>query len=472
MKRRSLIAALTVIPFAGPALSSTAEPPSDEWRTDVCVIGAGLAGLTAAIAAKTAGAASVCVLEKESLLEGHSTISTGYFSAVRHMPGHEPEYRAAVASMIADMEKTGKGLGNPELIRLVVENSGSAYDWLTSLGVTWLPDPYEALGGLVPRSYLTSFVNGGYDYIFAVNRKLRELKIPLYFGAEVTRLTETDSGFLVTGSKLGKKFAVRAKTVILATGGYTANVALRSKYDPRLTSDITTTANPYGDGLDTATGDGILFGEALGAELLDMDKILTIPFSGGRLTNYVGADVYLDETGHRFVNEQAPMETISQAVWKLPHHRFWVVTDAASAKGASRSVKLLRGIVRTADTLEEVARGMGVDPAEFVKTMDRYNSFARAHQDPEFGRTLFTQEIKKPPLYYGQEKPFIHFCNGGLRIDSRARVIKTDGTPIPGLYAAGEVTGGIHGAGRLGGCSLPDCVVFGRIAGTSAAKSV
>lgn len=472
MKRRNLLGLLSVIPFAGPALSSTAEPPAEEWSSDVCVIGAGLAGLTAAIAAKTSGSVNACVLEKESLLEGHSTISTGYFSAVRHMPGHDAEYRAAVDSMIADMEKTGKGLGNPELIRILVEHSGAAYDWMTSLGVTWLPDPYEALGGLVPRSYLTSFVNGGYDYIFAVNRRLRELRIPLYFGAEVTRVTPTDSGFLVSGSRLKKKFLVHAKTVILATGGYTGNVALRSKYDPRLTSEITSTANPYGDGLDTATGDGIIFGESLGAELLDMDKILTIPFSGGRLTNYVGADVYLDESGHRFVNEQAPMETISQAVWKLPHHRFWVVTDAASAKGASRSVKLLRGIVKTADNLEEVALGMRVDPKEFLQTMDRYNSYARAHQDPEFGRTLFTQEIKKPPFYYGLERPFVHFCNGGLKIDTHACVIKTDGTPIPGLYAAGEVTGGIHGAGRLGGCSLPDCVVFGRIAGESAAKAL
>lgn len=160
MKRRNLLGLLSVIPFAGPALSSTAEPPAEEWSSDVCVIGAGLAGLTAAIAAKTSGSVNACVLEKESLLEGHSTISTGYFSAVRHMPGHDAEYRAAVDSMIADMEKTGKGLGNPELIRILVEHSGAAYDWMTSLGVTWLPDPYEALGGLVPRSYLTSFVNG------------------------------------------------------------------------------------------------------------------------------------------------------------------------------------------------------------------------------------------------------------------------------------------------------------------------
>lgn len=112
MKRRNLLGLLSVIPFAGPALSSTAEP-ADEWESDVCVIGAGLAGITAAIAAKTAGAANVCVLEKESLLEGHSTISTGYFSAVRHMPGHDAEYRAAVDSMIADMEKTGERAQEP-----------------------------------------------------------------------------------------------------------------------------------------------------------------------------------------------------------------------------------------------------------------------------------------------------------------------------------------------------------------------
>ena len=127
------------------------------------------------------------------------------------------------------------------------------------------------------------------------------------------------------------------------------------------------------------------------------------------------------------------------------------------------------GVVRSAGSIEEMAQGMGVDPATLAQTLERYNKFAAAGNDADFGKTMFTQQINKPPYYYGQERLYVHYCCGGLAIDEFARVLRTDGTPIEGLFAAGEVTGGIHGRDRLGGCSITDCLVFGRIAGRCAA---
>lgn len=471
MRRRRLLFGLPLLALT-PARASAPGFMSGT-PLDVAVIGAGLAGLSAAVAASEAGAKRITVFEKEAVVGGHTAVSTGYFSAVVRKPGRpEAEYRRAVGSMAKDMMETGKGFGNPVLIRRLVEESGEAVRWLSEKGVVWLPDTYQALGGMSPRSYISSFVRGGYDFIYALSREAKRRGIEIRFSSPATGLgIEGSSGlFRVDYSSENGADAVLAKSVILATGGYTDSVELRSQYDPRLTAAFTTTANPYGEGVASNTGDGLLLAQRLGADAVDLDQILTIPFSGGRLTNYVGADIYLNEQGHRFVNEAASMEDISEAVWSLPNQTFWVLTDAQSAKGASRNVKLINGIVKTAGTLYEAAREMGIDADVLEEEIRAYNQCARTKEDPLFHRTIFTQEIKKPPFYFGRERPFIHFCNGGIRFDAEARVLKKDGSAIPGLFAAGEVTGGVHGHGRLGGTSLPDCVVYGRIAGRNAAR--
>lgn len=473
MRRRELLAGLPLIALAPRAFGSGKAAPAGE--ADVAVIGSGLAGLSAAVSAAEAGAKRIVIFEKEATIGGHSAVSTGYFSAVRRNPkGSEAEYRRAVDSMIRDMEATGHGKGNPALIRQLVEESGDAVDWLSKKGVVWLPDTYEALGGMSPRSYISSFVRGGYDFIYALNGEARRLGAEIRFSSRVTDLAplENGRGFDVVFRRKGAARAesLRARAVVIATGGFTDSVELRQKYDPRLTAEFTTTSNPYGTAVASNTGDGLLLAQKLGAGTADLDQILTIPFSGGRLTNYVGADIYLDESGHRFVDESASMEDISRAVWKLPNQTFWVLTDSQSSKGASRNVKLINGIVKTAQTLPEAARGMGISSKVLERELELYNRCARAKKDPVFGRTTFTQEIKKPPYYFGKERPYIHFCNGGILFDRLGRVLRESGVPIPALYAAGEATGGVHGHGRLGGCSLTDCVVFGRIAGRSAAR--
>lgn len=211
-------------------------------------------------------------------------------------------------------------------------------------------------------------------------------------------------------------------------------------------------------------------GAQLGAALVDMDCIMVIPFWGGRLTDYVGADIYVDAQGRRFVNEGSSWNEISTAIRKLPNEQCWVITDSQSIQGASRSSKIMNGIVSVANTVEEMAAGMGVDKNTLRQTLERYNSFARKGIDEDFGKNMFTQEINKPPYFYGKERLYVHYCCGGLRIDEHARVLSAQGIPIGGLYAAGETTGGVHGKDRLGGCSITDCFVFGREAGKSGAR--
>lgn len=469
MKRRALVAGLASAAALGGGLGAAgARPqgPRSDGPADVLVVGSGLAGLSAAVSAREAGAARVVVLEKDYLLGGHSAIANGYFAAVRLGGRSRAEYEQAVRAMIADMNQTGRGAGDQRLIETLVRGTGPALQWLSRHGVVWMDSTYEALGGLAPRCYVSSFERGGYDFVRALSRAARRLGVEIRFSSRATAIARSGPNLVVT---VNGRTPAAARSVVLAAGGFGDNPRMRMKYDPRLTEDIRSTANPYGEEHDTAMGDGIALGESLGAALVDMDQILTIPYSGGRLTNYVGADIYLTREGRRFVREDAPMDAISEAVWKLPTHDFWVVTDSQSAKGASRNVKLIKGLVKTADSLEEAARGMGIDPSRFKAVMARYNESAKSGRDPEFGRTMFTQQIIRPPFYYGLEKPYVHFCNGGLLFSPEGKVLRADRSVVEGLFAAGEVTGGVHGRGRLGGCSLPDCAVFGHIAGRSAA---
>ena len=210
--------------------------------------------------------------------------------------------------------------------------------------------------------------------------------------------------------------------------------------------------------------------EEVEAALTDMDCIQTLPFWGGRLTDYVGADIYLNQDGERFVNEASSWKRISDAIWALPDHECWVVTDSQSLKGASRSAKLIKNIVRQAPSVRAMASGMGISEDVLQATLDRYNGFVQKGQDADFGKSMFTQTISVPPYYYGKEHLFVHYCCGGVRFNVKSEVLNRSGEAIPGLFAAGEVTGGLHGADRVGGCSITDCVVYGRNAGRSAAQ--
>lgn len=266
--------------------------------------------------------------------------------------------------------------------------------------------------------------------------------------------------------KSGNEVVLLCKAVVIATGGFSANVEMRSKYDPRFDATVGTTNHPG------ATGDGIIIAQEIGADVVGMDYIQCIAVSGGLVTLDVGAMIYVNLEGNRFADEGARRDVLTEAVFAQPSKKVWVITDEKSQKAYDVDAMVKKGTQLRADTIEELAAQMRMDPAKLRATMDRYNKFAEAGKDDDFHKGVITQTITHPPYYAGLGQPLVHHTMGGLRINVNAEVLDIHGNTIPGLFAAGEVTGGIHGTNRVGGNAILDITVFGRIAGNSAAQWV
>ena len=474
MKRRVFLSGFLTASFAAlcPARTALAEekslPSSDGW--DVIVVGSGLAGLSAAVAAREAGARRVALLEKDVLIGCHSIMSSGYFNAVDPKRQAPQGINDSVELMVRQSLEVGEFQGDPELMRIMAAHSEDAVNWLEKHGVRWSENVFESLSSMQKRAHVSSPVRAGYDYVMALLESANHLGISVLLQHDVQRLLlENGRVFGVAGvraSKSGKEnFSLRGNATILATGGFGANTRLRQEWAPGLTTGMETSANSKGWLTDGATGDGLLMAEAIGADLTQTDSILLVPYLGGRVTGYVGADIFLTPEGKRFVNEGASWSTLRDAMRALPDGRMWVLTDSASVKNNEFSGKLFSGVIRKADTLDEVADVIGCRRSVLRETVDRYNGFVRAGKDEEFGKQTLLQTIEKPPFYFGEERLNVHSTEGGLRIDAEARVLDRNRRPIPGLFAAGEVAGGLHGNNRVGGNSIAETVVFGRQAG-------
>lgn len=468
MRRRNLLlgaAAASVIP--GSALGEVPAAGRTPW--DVLIAGSGLAGLCAAATALESGARRVLVLEKGPVIGGHSAYSSGSLAVVIRKPHAGQKFDDSTETLLEDSKRVG-GRVNEAIIRKVGDESESAADWLRSIGVPFSPVVFQAAGGIRPRCISTMGAGAGRAYVTAVNRRAKALGMKLRFGCALTGLVRKNGLWIARVNEKGAEREIEARTVVLATGGFTANEAMRSKYDPRLGPGMHTTANPHGLYFDGATGDGIRIGEALGAATAGLGNFQLLAYSGGRVLEYAGAEVYLDMKGHRFVNEAASTGELTAAILALPERSIWVVTDSRSVKGASLGLKLANGYVRKSETVAEMAHGMGLSPSALRKELDDFNAAARSRHDPRFGRTLFLQTVEQPPFYWGRETLNIHCSLGGLVTDTEARVLDRKGEPIEGLFAAGETTG-VFGRDRPGGMALALCLVMGREAGRRAAKA-
>lgn len=461
---------------------------------DVIVIGSGYAGLAAAIEAKNAGA-STLVLEKGKGRGGNSVISGGYIAAAGTAFQKKAGIDDSPALMAEDMLKSGEGLNYPELVKIVSTHSNEAINWtMESLGVDYQEKVAQFGGHSVPRTLMiknASSFHFGAELVHKMMKKVRKEGIEVRTKAMVNRFIRNESG-AVTGvvvrqnplsladPPITKRICAK-KGVVIASGGFANDVAFRTSQDPRLTDAVETTNRR------TATAEILVEALGIGAIPVHLSAIQLGPWATpDEKGSNVGANfstisifphgtVIDPQTGLRLLNERANRKLRANSILAAGHPCIGIV-DARGAESGYQFIEkcLQRNVVKRFDNLTQLADFYNISREKLAGTVSRFNRFLKDGFDPEFGRPVSGDELPlvQPPYHAIRLWPKIHFTSGGIRIDTEARVIGLDYSPIKGLFAAGEISGGVHGASRLGSCAITDCLVFGRIAGKSAAVRV
>lgn len=447
--------------------------------TDVIIIGSGLAGCAAAYRAASAGK-KVLVLEKMPYYGGNSALAGGGYAAsdsnlkYREKFGLEPDSWQLHAE---DTFKAGGGIGDMALIETMAKGAPEGLNWLLSCGVTFTNALNQIGGHSVHRAYMADIT--GREIMDRVHAACEKAGAAFQNNTRVTDFLLQDGRIAgVKAEASGQESCFAAKDgVILASGGFSRDTALRQKYCPALNEKYGC-SNHKG-----ATGELLTLAESFGADTVGMEYIQLYPCgdpkSGGIDTlgfhAYTGPGygmVYVNQRGERFVNELLGRDAVSDAQVQTCEKPTFAIfnQEIADILGltADETERFTRaGRLYAADTLEGLAEAIHV-PAEALRTaVDRHNAFVAGEQADDFGKVRGTtlKALDKGPFYAVPQWPTVHFTMGGLRIDTSARVLDRQGQPIPGLYAAGECCGGIHGKNRLGGNALAECVVFGFIAG-------
>jgi len=455
---------------------------------DVVVIGSGFAGLTAAIEARNAGA-SVIILEKMKAPGGNSIISDGGIAAAGTLMQEKAGIKDSPELMYSDMLKAGLGLNYPALVREVAEKSNEVLQWsIDYLKVKYL-DRVDQFGGhSVPRCYTALKVSGS-TIIKQQLIKLRELgmevKTQMYLQTFIKNSkgrvcgVRVSDGYKRTNKDSGSDKYIRArKAVILATGGFGADIAFRAAQDPRLTREIDTTNKRF------ATAEALKEALKLGATPVHLSWIQLGPWASPDEKGYGVGPAFSDYIvflygivvdpmrARRVVNELADRKILSDTILNIGQPCIGIA-DKKAVEGSGWNIQrcLEKGVVKEFSQLEELALYYGLPPDALKATVEKYNTYVKNNLDEEFGKPFppNTAPMSHPPYYGIRLWPKVHHTMGGVQINVKGQVIDLNQNPIEGLYAAGEVTGGIHGACRLGSCAITDCLVFGRICGRNAA---
>ena len=500
------------------AVENDATAEDSTVDADVVVVGAGGAGMTAAITAAAEGK-SVVILESQSMVGGNSVRATGGMNAGKTVYQDENEFGESAgvektlktaAEKYADNEtitalaKTvseqwaayqanptgyfdsvelmeldtmigGKGINDPELVETLCANSADAIDWLDEHGIT-LHNVSSFGGASVKRIHRPVNAEGktvsvGSYMIPLLEENCEKAGVKMMLDTTATEILTDANGAAVgvkaTGAS-GETVTVNAKAVVLATGGFGANLDMVVKYKPELKGFMTTNAPGI-------QGQGIEMAQAIGAATVDMDQIQIHPTveanTAALITEGLRGDgaILINEEGQRFIDEVGTRDVVSAAEIAQTGSYSWLVVDQAMADASSVIQGYIKkGYTVTGATYEELGKAMGVDAAAFAETMEKWNGYVEAKNDPDFGRTSFANPLNTAPYYAVKVTAGVHHTMGGLKINANTEVLNEKGEVIPGLFAAGEVTGGVHGANRLGGNAVADFTVFGRIAGAAA----
>ena len=500
------------------AVAASGEKAEDSTvEADVVIVGAGGAGMTAAITAANEGK-SVVIVESQAMVGGNSVRATGGMNAAKTVYQDENTFEqaagvektlASAAEKYADNETItalaatvaeqwaayqanptgyfdsvelmeldtmigGKGINDPALVETLCEGTADAIDWLDENGIT-LHNVSSFGGASVKRIHRPvgddgKVVSVGSYMIPRLQQACEKAGVQILLSTTAEEIL-TDGGKAVgikaTGAT-GETVTVNAKAVILASGGFGANLDMVVEYKPELKGFMTTNAPGI-------LGQGIAMAQAIGADTVDMDQIQIHPTvqydSAALITEGLRGDgaILVNAEGKRFIDEVGTRDVVSAAEVAQTGGYSWLVVDQKMADASSVIQGYIKkGYTVEGKTYEELAEAMGVDSAAFAETMANWNQCVADKTDAEFGRTSFANPLDTAPYYAIKVTAGVHHTMGGLKINTNTEVLDADGNAIPGLFAAGEITGGVHGANRLGGNAVADFTVFGRIAGKAA----
>ena len=512
----------TALAMEAAGLKQAEDVTVSDTTCDIVIIGAGGAGMAAALQAVDCGVENVILLEKTGSTGGNTSRATGGMNAAKTAFQDENEWKDATTTavektlatakekygeqlgdLIATVEAQfeaykanpvgyfdspelfaldtmvgGKALNNLDLVMTLTNSSAEAIDWLATKNAH-LTNVGAFGGASVMRIHRAMTAEGKTTPVGAYLIKVltadveAESKIDLRLNSAATELVVTDGK--VTGVKVSSEngdYTITAKAVILATGGFGADLKRVAELKPELDGFVTTNAPG-------ATGDGIDMAVAVGAATVDMEQIQIHPSvyteTSALITEGIRGDgaILVNQKGERFVNELETRDVVSAAeLAQEGGYAYTIVDQKMMDASATYAGYYTKGYAVKGETYAELAEAIGLDAATFEQTMNDWNAAVEAQNDPAFGRLSFAKPLDTAPYYAIKVAPGIHHTMGGLVIDTSAEVLTEAGEAIPGLFAAGEVTGGVHGANRLGGNAVADIVVFDRIAAQSAAAYI
>ncbi len=455
------------------------EKTDETLDVDIVIIGAGGAGMAAGITAAQEGK-SVIIVEKAPMVGGNTSRATGGMNAAGSHYQEEAGIEDSVELFVEDTIKGGHGLNNPDLVQVMAENSADAIVWLDSIGAE-LSNVGKAGGASVNRAHRPVDENGK---ILSVGTylvtKLEEACIDN--GVEILLETQATEIVMEDGVAVGiiansptVNYTINAGAVIVASGGFGGNLEMVAELKPELEGYVSTNAP-------TLTGDGIKMAEAVGAATVDMEQIQIHPTvvqaNGALITESLRGDgaILLNAEGKRFIDETQTRDVVSANVIAQTDSYAWLIVNQAMFDDSTVVQKYVdQEYLIAAEDVAALAELIGADEAVIQESLDAWNTAIETQNDAECGREgldTIAYNVSEGPYYAVKIAPGIHHTMGGIMINTNAEVIDTEGNVIPGLYAAGEVTGGVHGGNRLGANAVTDIIVYGRIAAQQAAKYI
>lgn len=448
---------------------------------DVIVLGAGGAGLSAAVTAAAAGK-SVIVLEKLPSIGGNTQISGGGMAAPCNWLMEAEGIEDSPELFEQDVMAGGDNIADPDLVHTLAFGALESAEWLRdehNVEFTHL----SFFGGHSVKRSLVPEGESGAAITWPLKGDAEKADVQIYTAMRATEFVTGDDGSVVAVKAVnpaGDEYEFTGKAFVLATGGFGGNLEMRMKYDADLDENVKSTDTV------ATTGDGIVMAEDLGVDLVGMEWIQTYPtcdpVTGALLyicdMRLMDRGILVNEEGVRFVEELDRRDVISNAIKEQTGNYAYLLWDQTGVEETALfdnhpgEVKMCTeyGTLFEGNTLEEVAEAAGVDAEALVATVEHWNEMCETGEDVDFNYRSTMNTFGKAPFYLQRVVPAVHHTMGGVHITTDAQVVKTDGEMVPNLFAAGEVTGGIHGTNRLGSDAIADVITFGRIAGASAAQ--